>query len=92
MRDMKVDVRTYLLSMRIIELNATEVFWLVVQKSRRESAHAHHFQFKMSIKSARMRGFSSRFLDSSKGLYTPSEKRARNSHSDCTNIEIFQRY
>ena len=27
-----------------------------------------------------------------KGLYTPSEKRACNSHSDCRNIEIFQRY
>ena len=25
-----------------------------------------------------------------KGLYTPSEKRAYNSHSDCTKIEIFQ--
>ena len=31
-------------------------------------------------------------LCSSKGLYTPSEKRACNSHSDSTNIEIFQRY
>ena len=31
-------------------------------------------------------------IDITKGLYTPSEKRACNSHSDCTNIEIFQRY
>ena len=30
--------------------------------------------------------------DIAKGLYTPSEKRACNSHSDCTNIEIFQHY
>ena len=33
-----------------------------------------------------------RDLHNSKGLYTPSEKRACNSHSDCTNVEIFQRY
>ena len=31
-------------------------------------------------------------LHIAKGLYTPSEKRACNSHSDCTNDEIFQRY
>ena len=37
----------------------TAVFW---QKSRRESAHAQNFQFKIPTKRARMRGFSSRFL------------------------------
>ena len=36
---------------------------LVVQKSRRESAHAQNLQFKSPTKRARMRGFSSRFLD-----------------------------
>ena len=41
----------------------TAVFRLVVQKSRRESAHAQNFQFKIPTKRARMPGFSSRFLD-----------------------------
>ena len=36
--------------------------WLS-KKLRRESAHAHNFQYKISIKSARMRGFSAQFLD-----------------------------
>ena len=35
----------------------------VVQKSRQESAHAQNYQFKIPTKRARMRGFSSRFLD-----------------------------
>ena len=43
--------------------SSTAVFWLVVQKLRRESTYAHHCQFKIPIKSARMRGFSSQFLD-----------------------------
>ena len=49
----------------IVCQHLTAVFWLVVQKLRRESAHAHNFQFKIPIKSARMRGrgFSSQFLD-----------------------------
>ena len=42
---------------------ATAVFRFVVQKSRRESAHAQNFQFKIATKRAHMHGFSSRFLD-----------------------------
>ena len=62
---MREDVRTYLLSMRIIELNArhTGVFRLVVQKLRRESAHARPFGGDFELKMLRMRGFSSQFLD-----------------------------
>ena len=57
-------VRTYLLGMRIIELQIyTAVFRLVVQKSRRESTHAHSFGGDFELKILRMRGFSSRFLD-----------------------------
>ena len=41
----------------------TEVFWLVVQKSRRESAHARTLDGHFELKIMRMRGFSSRFLD-----------------------------
>ena len=41
----------------------TGIFRLVVQKLRRESAHAQYFQFKIPTKRARMRGFSSQFLD-----------------------------
>ena len=46
-----------------IEKRCTGIFQLVVQKSRREPAHAQNFQFKIPTKRARMRGFSSRFLD-----------------------------
>ena len=44
-------------------LKSTEVFWLVVQKSRRESAHARTLDGHFELKIMRMRGFSSRFLD-----------------------------
>ena len=38
-------------------------FRLVVQKLRREFTHAQDFLFKIAAQSARMREFSSRFLD-----------------------------
>ena len=41
----------------------TAVFRLVVQKSRRESAHARTFGGDFELKILRMREFSSRFLD-----------------------------
>ena len=41
----------------------TAVFRLVVQKLRRESAHARTFGGDFGLKILRMRGFSSRFLD-----------------------------
>ena len=42
----------------------TAVFWLVVQKLRRESAHARTFDGDFELKIImRMRGFSSQFLD-----------------------------
>ena len=41
----------------------TAVFRLVVQKSRREFAHARPFGGDFELKILRMRGFSSRFLD-----------------------------
>ena len=41
----------------------TGIFQLVVQKSRRESAHARPFGGNFELKILRMRGFSSRFLD-----------------------------
>ena len=49
---MREDVRTYLLSMRIIELNArhTGFFRSVVTKKRRESTHARNSPFKIPSK------------------------------------------
>ena len=44
-------------------ISATGIFQLVVQKSRRESAHARPFGGNFELKILRMRGFSSRFLD-----------------------------
>ena len=41
----------------------TAVFWLVVQKLRRESVHARTFDGNFELKIMRMRGFSSQFLD-----------------------------
>ena len=47
----------------LIMFCCTGVFQLVVQKSRRESAHARPFGGTFELKILRMRGFSSRFLD-----------------------------
>ena len=47
----------------IVENTNTGVFQLVVQKSRRESAHACPLGGNFELKNLRMRGFSSRFLD-----------------------------
>ena len=44
-------------------LEHTLDFRLVVQKLRREFTHAQYFLFKITAQSARMREFSSRFLD-----------------------------
>ena len=41
----------------------TAVFWLVVQKLRRESAHAGTFDRDFELTVMRIRGFSSQFLD-----------------------------
>ena len=56
---------THLISTEVLAIKPvnTAVFRLVVQKLRREYAHAQYFQFKISTKRAHMRGFSSRFLD-----------------------------
>ena len=43
--------------------NGTAVFRLVVQKLRRETAHAHTFDGDFDLKIMRMRGFSLQFLD-----------------------------
>ena len=42
---------------------STAIFRLVVQKLRRETAHAHTFDGDFELKIMRMRGFSSQFLD-----------------------------
>ena len=44
-------------------MSGTAVFWLVVHKSRRESAHARPFGGNFALKIVRMREFSSQFLD-----------------------------
>ena len=45
------------------EAGGTGIFRLVVQKLRRESAHARPFGGDFELKMLRMRGFSSQFLD-----------------------------
>ena len=46
-----------------VQDSSTAVFRLVVQKLRRETAHAHTFDGDFDLKIMRMREFSSRFLD-----------------------------